>query len=76
MLLGLKNRCHMKHIGQAVILVLLGWFEICECQFLIDQRYRDKNRIDPPADQFFKTFYDKSYYIPGSQKPIYQVPHI
>lgn len=42
-------------------------------EFLIDQRYRDKNRIDPPPDPFFKTLYDKSYNMQGAQKPIYNV---
>lgn len=69
MRLFLRNR-----IALSVLVVLLGLLDFVNNQsFLIDQRYRDKNRLQPPEDQFFKTFYDKSYYIPGSQKPVYNV---
>ena len=41
--------------------------------FLIDQRFKEQNKIKPPPNPFFNTFYDKSYYLTGSQRPIYHV---
>lgn len=57
----------------SIFLVLMSCMQLARADYLIDQRYRDKNRIHPPPDQFYKTFYDKSYYLPGSQKPVYNV---
>lgn len=45
-------------------------------EVLIDQRLRDQQRLKPPPSPFFNTFYDKSYYIPGQQKPVYHVIEI
>ena len=43
--------------------------------FVIDQRFREenKNKFRPPPNPFFDTFYDKSYYQTGAQRPIYNV---
>ena len=47
----------------------------CQSDFVIDQRFREenKNKFRPPPNPFFDTFYDKSYYQTGAQRPIYNV---
>lgn len=56
-----------------LVVLVLGILKLVNGDFLIDQRFRDRNRIEPPPDQFYKTFYDKSYYLQGLQRPVYQV---
>jgi hypothetical protein len=58
----------------AILLILISIF-ICpfKCQFLIDQRFKEQQKILPPPNPFFNTFYDKSYYLTGAQKPVYHV---
>jgi hypothetical protein len=46
---------------------------LIDADFLIDQRLKEQNRLHPPADPFFQTFYDKSYYLYGSLRPVYHV---
>ena len=41
--------------------------------FLIDQRYKEKEKQNAPQNPFFNTFYDKSYYGTGAQRPVYNV---
>lgn len=43
------------------------------CNFLLDQRIRDKLRPELPPDPFINSFYDKSYYLTGSLRPVYTV---
>ena len=56
------------------LITLLAQFSgLAKADFLIDQRFKEENRIHPPVDPFFNTFYDKSYYLYGSQRPVYHV---
>jgi hypothetical protein len=41
--------------------------------FLLEQKLREENRMRPPLNPFFNTFYDKSYYYQGIQQPVYHV---
>jgi hypothetical protein len=55
------------------LIFLFITFNVTYGEFMIDQRLREQNRLYPPPDPFFNTFYDKSYYLYGSQKPVYHV---
>jgi TATA-binding protein-associated factor Taf7 len=59
-------------IFMIIVFILYRSF-LVKCDFLIDQRMREEQRIRPPNDPFFNTFYDKSYYYSGIQRPIYHV---
>jgi hypothetical protein len=52
---------------------LLSILSLTKADFLIDQRLKEQNRLHPPADPFFNTFYDKSYYLHGALRPVYHV---
>jgi len=56
-----------------VVIVLLNLGIRVQADFLIDQRFKEENKIRPPANPFFNTFYDKSYYLTGAQRPVYNV---
>jgi hypothetical protein len=57
-----------------VLVVNLLYLSIpVEADFLIDQRFKEENKIRPPPNPFFNTFYDKSYYLTGAQRPVYNV---
>lgn len=56
-----------------LFVVLLHLSIRVEADFLIDQRFKEENKIRPPPNPFFNTFYDKSYYLTGAQRPVYNV---
>ena len=49
------------------------WLDGSEADFIIDQRFKEEHKLRPPPNPFFNTFYDKSYYLLGSQRPVYHV---
>ncbi|RNA09672.1 neuroligin- X-linked-like, partial [Brachionus plicatilis] len=55
------------------ILIFSVFSSLINCDFLLDQRLRDKLRPELPPDPFINSFYDKSYYLTGSLRPIYNV---
>ena len=56
-----------------ICLLLIALCNYASADFMIDQRYREHHKIYPPLDPFFNTFYDKSYYYTGIQRPVYHV---
>ena len=58
-----------------LLLTNLISFADSQDDFYIDQRFREeiKNKFRPPPNPFFDTYYDKSYYQTGAQRPIYNV---
>ncbi len=63
----------MLGIRVVVIQLLSMWISWTQCDFIIDQRFKEEHKLRPPPNPFFNTFYDKSYYLLGSQRPVYHV---
>ena len=62
------------HPSLAVLVALLAFgLDSASGDFVIDQRLREQQKIYPPLNPFFHSFYDKSYYYQGIQRPIYHV---